>query len=424
MTVRRRARWLKVALAAAWITATISATVAKETNAVLSASSAVGSNSFTTAASFCPTTRPSGIVWIDGFESGRLIGSHGSSQFFGGANTAQLLADTAVARYGTYSLKVSPNGVATYIQSLFSAQNTTGTVRFAVRLASLPSADVQLMSIGALSGGQPLQLMYHTATQKLALQFSGSASVESSGTVSATTWYFIEIKEDMSTTTWSANWRVNSVDQSARTLAVGATGKLWTFNLGTLAAATYTANYDDAAVSSTAADYPLGDGKVLILRPTGMGTHNTSGNFQNNDATAINSTSYQRLDETPMITSTDYIKQVTALSTAYIEITMADTTETCVRLVQGDLLYDPLNSNQANNGKTSIFDGSTESVVYSGGMSGTTTNQYLIVGMAPPTGTTWSPTELNGLVMRIGYSTDASPNPQWHALAIEYEVPL
>ncbi|MDP9336137.1 MAG: hypothetical protein M3Q30_22895, partial [Actinomycetota bacterium] len=62
--------------------------------------------------------------------------------------------------------------------------------------------------------------------------------------------------------------------------------------------------------------------------------------------------------------------------------------------------------------------------VYSGGMSGTTTNQYLIVAVAPPTATTWSPTELNGLVMRIGYSTDASPTPQWHALAIEYEVPL
>ena len=155
-----------------------------------------------------------------------------------------------------------------------------------------------------------------------------------------------------------------------------------------------------------------------------MGTHNTSGDFQNNDGTAINSTAYQRLDDLPMNTSTDYIKQVTALSTAYIELTMADTTETCVRLVQGDLLYDPLNSNQSNNGKTSIFDGSTETVVQSGAMNGTTTNQYLNVAMAPPTGTTWSPSELNGLVMRIGYSTDASPAPRWEDLAIEYEVPL
>ncbi|MDP9336280.1 MAG: hypothetical protein M3Q30_23610, partial [Actinomycetota bacterium] len=347
------------------MTATIFVTAARETNAVLTASSAVGSNSFTTAASFCPTTRPSGIEWIDGFETGRLIGGHGFSQFFTGANTAQLLADTAVARYGTYSVKVAPNAVATYIEGLFPVENASGTVRFAVRLASLPSADVELMRIQPLSGGQPLQLMYHTSTQKFALQFVGNTSVESSSTVSAATWYLIEIKEDMSTTTWSANWRVNKVDQSARTLSVGATGKWYAFYLGTLSAATYTANYDDVAVSSTGADYPLGDGKVLILRPNGMGTHNTSADFQNNDATAINSTSYQRLDDTPMNTSTDYIKQVTALSTAYIELTMADTTETCVRLVQGDLLYDPLNSNQSNNGKTSIFDGSTESIVYS-----------------------------------------------------------
>src|SRR5205814_310244 len=152
--------------------------------------------------SVCPSTRPTGVEWIDGFESGRIIGSHGESVFFTGANTAQVSADTITPRYGAYSLKVAANGVATYIESLLPVEN--------------------------------------------------------------------------------------------------ATGKWYAFYLGTLSAATYTANYDDVVVSSAGADYPLGDGKVLILRPNAMGTNNTATDFQNDDATAINSTSYTRLDETPM----------------------------------------------------------------------------------------------------------------------------
>src|SRR5438309_7272564 len=152
----------------------------------------------------CPSTRPSGIEFIDGFESGRLIGSNALSPFFTGANTTQLSADTAVARYGTYSLKIAANAAATNVESFLPVQNTSGTVRFAVRLASLPTADVELMRITATSSAQPLQLMYHTSTQKFALQFGSNPSAEASNALSAATWYLIEVKSDMSTTTWSA----------------------------------------------------------------------------------------------------------------------------------------------------------------------------------------------------------------------------
>jgi hypothetical protein len=43
--------------------------------------------------------------------------------------------------------------------------------------------------------------------------------------------------------------------------------------------------------------------------------------------------------------------------------------------------------------------------------------------MIAPTAMPWTQTTLNGAVARIGYSNDATPNPRWTALMLEYDVP-
>jgi hypothetical protein len=392
------------------------------TRAAFSTTTSNSGNALQAAANFCPTTGVSGAEMIDGFELGRITGATASSAFFSAANSANVTADSAVARYGTYSLKIVANGVATNAQRIFTATTTVEDVRFAIRFASLPSADVEVMRMGPASGAA-LQLMYHTSTHKLALQFSTGASIEEAASVVAGTWYLVEVKLDMTTSTWSGAWYVDEVAQTGRTVSGTAGTTAYQLFLGTTLANTYTANYDDVAVMASASNFPLGDGKVLILKPTGMGTHNIPLDFQNDDSTVINSSSYTRVDDIPASSSTDYIKQVTALSTAYIELTFDDTTETCVRLVQGDMLHDLQNTNQGDNGKTSIFDGSTERVVYSGSMTSNSTGQYLREAIIAPVSTTWSASELNGVVGRIGYSTDASPTPRWDAFLVEYEVP-
>jgi hypothetical protein len=64
----------------------------------------------------------------------------------------------------------------------------------------------------------------------------------------------------------------------------------------------------------------------------------------------------------------------------------------------------------------SVFDGATESIVYSGAMNAVgITYKAAIVGNS----TWWTQGKINGYVARVGYSTDISPLPQWDALMLE-----
>jgi hypothetical protein len=74
-----------------------------------------------------------------------------------------------------------------------------------------------------------------------------------------------------------------------------------------------------------------------------------------------------------------------------------------------------------NTGKSSIFDGASESVVYSGDMSNTAiTYAGAIVS---PAAASWTQTSVNGLVTRLGYASDANPDPYWDGILLELAVP-
>lgn len=76
----------------------------------------------------------------------------------------------------------------------------------------------------------------------------------------------------------------------------------------------------------------------------------------------------------------------------------------------------------SNDGRASIIDGRGETVVYGGEMGGTTLRHARAIfsrGGAP-----WTPSLVNALVARVGYSSDISPIPCWDALLLEYDVPI
>jgi hypothetical protein len=150
-----------------------------------------------------------------------------------------------------------------------------------------------------------------------------------------------------------------------------------------------------------------------------MGTSVGAGNFRNNDATAIDANSWQRLDEVPMTSNADYVRQQTNSGTSYVELGLQDMTATCIREVSAVLAFHAAGT-AADVGKTSIFDGPTESVVFSGDMSQTAL-QYKSAVLAPGAGI-WSQGALNGLVARLGYSTDSAPNPYWDSIMLEAAV--
>ena len=121
-----------------------------------------------------------------------------------------------------------------------------------------------------------------------------------------------------------------------------------------------------------------------------------------------------------MTSTADYIRQQTSSSSSYVEFGLQTPTETCIRDLSAVLAYHAAGS-AADNGKTSIFDEASETVVFGGDISQTGL-QYKSTVVAPAA-VTWNQAAVDGLVARVGYSTDSSPNPYWDSIMLEAAVP-
>jgi hypothetical protein len=382
----------------------------------LSAFSAPTSNdgsSFATASSFggsCGTAPTP--VWINGMEHGSTQTPDIFSQTLGVANY-----DATVAHTGTGSLKVSKSSSISYIRKAISGN--TQVLHFALRIASLPTGDVTLASLDSTIGTD-LLIRYQAATQKLALQWGTGTAVAASSTVTTATWYTIDIKTSTAVSPLTASWQIDGVDQPDASSTAAATGQ-GNLHFGTSASEspTYVINFDDIFYSRTLADYPLGDIRIRALHPDSGGTHNNAGAFRNNGDTAIDADSWMRIDDPSIFGgNADYVKQVAADTSGYLEFGFENTSETCIRGVQAYASLGSLSS-QGNTLKSSVFDGSTERVVYSGGSPCGACTQPKNVLVAPAA-SAWTQAAVNGLVMRNGYASANTPQAFWSALMLEY----
>lgn len=364
------------------------------------------------AAPSCPAGQPN-PWWMTGVETGMLspgIGLFDSA--LGGT------ADSGVARNGRWSLKVNKvSGQYGYVNK--TASGTAQVMSFGLRLASLPTTDVTLAWV-LPSTGNSLYLGYQASTQKLTLRWGTQAPAVSSSAVSAGTWYSIDMRANVGTNPRTGDWRVDGAAQPSVSSAEAtstASALYWGSN-NTANTQAFTANYDDLVASTTSANYPIGTMKVLPLRPDGMGTSASSLAYENNDGTAIDSTTWTRLDDDPMTSTADYVGQVGSVSgvDAYVEVNFSDIAEPCVKAVSGVVGFHAA-GRQVNHGKTSVFDSGTETAIYNGDMS-TTTLQHA-AKVVTPAGGTWSQGAANGLRARVGYSSDNNPVPYWDSLLLE-----
>jgi hypothetical protein len=398
----------RVVISVAWCLAMALSASALSANATLISTASTAASTFTSAA--CIGTTPT-ATWLTGFETGQTLLYQ---------TTINLAMDTTVVRSGSRSGKITKaNNAQAYLQQSGFTQQTV--VGFAIRFASLPTADVTSLASLATTGTS-LFLGYQTTGQRFTLRWGTNAAVTSSTTVSADTWYYIDLKIDVSVNPNTASWAVDSATQSGVSLASAAQSVL-NFVFGSKALAdVFTAYYDDVVQTTTLADYPIGGVHVLTLSPDGTGTHNTPTDFQNDDGTAISASSYSRINEVPLepgpITVTTGIKQITTRTTSYLEFTLSDTSASCIKGVQVSMAMHKTAS-QSNQMKTSLFDGGTERVVYNGDSVGNGLVAYKTATIAPASAP-WTTTALNGLVMRVGYSSDASPIPFLDGLIVEY----
>ncbi|MDQ3741624.1 MAG: hypothetical protein M3389_11855, partial [Actinomycetota bacterium] len=267
-------------------------------------------------------------------------------------------------------------------------------------------------------------LRYVASSKTFTFALAGSSTVTSASSVTLAEdqWYVIDLKYDPSTTTHQLSWRLDGAAQPS--VSVGSTvAGVTEVQFGTKVADTYTAYYDDVMLTSNGAYYPLGDGKVYPLKPDGMGNLAPAGSiFVNDDGSALNATSWTRLDESPLSTYTDYIAQTAVNTTSYAEITFANTAETCIRAAMGYITFHTLVS-KASLAKFLVYDGSTASTIRDGDFNHTTGRD---VAKPITPASTWSTTALNGLVGRFGYWSGGSangPSPLLDGALIEFEVP-
>ena len=405
-SMSRRARVGLLLAAAAFV-----ATAAGITYSAFSSTTSNPSSSFSAASTFCTRTS---AVWLTGFESG-AVSSAGGGLFT--TLTGAPTADAATFRNGGYSLRIADAAAGSTVGALktFTATNVV-VARFAIRLSALPSVSSSLVYVDSATD---LVFGYDQPSQKFSLTL-GASTATSASTVSAGSWYVIDLRYDLRANPNLGDWRVDGVAQTQVTRAAAASTANG-FGLGaTTNPSIYTANFDDLIVANQAKAYPIGNGKVVRLIPDGVGTHNTPGDFRDDDNTAVDAASWQRIDDVPVTGTTDYVLQLNNSATSYLEFSFGNTAETCIREVSAVVAYRSATTT-ANTGKTSVFAGGTESVVFSGDMSETTLTYAS--ALVTPAAAPWTQAAVNGLVTRIGYAGDANPDPYWDGLMLELAVP-
>ena len=133
--------------------------------------------------------------------------------------------------------------------------------------------------------------------------------------------------------------------------------------------------------------------------------------------TRRSTTTYQRIDDTSVTTGADYVSQPTVGVNDYIEVTLGNANASCVVGVSGLVAYDAAANGGTNVAKTTIVDGGTERIVWSGDMS-TTTLTYKSAILTPAVAP-WTPGAVDGLMARIGYASNVTPVPFWDGLLVE-----
>jgi hypothetical protein len=377
----------------------------------------------------CTTPRINNIVGVEtGANSPVGTGTHEFVSYTG--TTKSPVADAAVKRTGAYSLQATGGEWnQAHIGSLSIPGPPVSVLHFAIRLASLPTADVAEFTEINSTSGPNLQFGYESTGSKFRLTWKSIAGqVESTTAVVAGTWYVIDILYDARANPHVASWQVNGAAQpSTSTPSTSVNMSGWSLGTTTPSDA-FTVNFDDMVISDSPEAYPLPDIRVAPLLPNEMGPGNGSPGtaLTNNGGSAIDANTWTRLDDVPMTSTTDYVQQVNNGTSNYVEVAFANTTETCVLGVKAiahigkagssaaHLRFDVLEGTQVN----TLLNGNPNDLFAHYGRSVPNTPTSWMV--ATQGGAAWTTTMVNGVKARFGYSSDANPDPWFHSMQLQY----
>lgn len=349
-----------------------------------------------------------------------------------------LVSSTINRRTNGFSLDVwknAPSSTTLYRRKDFQTASNKWAGRFYVFFQQMPNIKMRIFglddSLGVVNG-----LRFSVDSSAFRTEWGTFASNPAPNVIVTGTWYRIDFKCNTSANAFVTDWMINGVPQPTHifTGTAGTQNQL-TFGVVTSSTGTCRINYTDAIVSQTITDYPIGAGMGWALLPNSVitGSWNVPDNFRNDNMTAVDANSWNRLDEWPPSTgsTSDYVKQITIMSTGYIPFGIQDRLDSGQGVINGVEAFVGYTSSgtSANTGaavvkrldqtEVGIFGSTTGRGDYSDG----SINDWWfgMVQVDKPTGG-WTTQEINGLQFRIGYSTDVSPQPFWGALLLEYDV--
>lgn len=341
--------------------------------------------------------------------------------------------DTTTFRNGARSLRCNPSGAIEYVgRSLTSSNILVGS--FAIRFETIPT--VSLFLFAAVPSGTFAYIAFNQTTGKLQVT-DGTTAADFGPVLSADTWYLVDFRFNISANPWALTAQVDGANAATANPAIASSSfTSWRIGAGVDdGTTTVDVYYDDLVLSTTSGDYPLGDHKVLVMRPNADGTHSfTAGDFGYGDAGGNVATSatdvWSFLDDTTIaaIDTTDSIRQKVIRSTGYVEVNFEPSPDAANAWgVQVHGSYDAL-ATGANTSWLKWNDGGTILDVYSNAPTGadfsnTTVTYNSTQRATAPSGGAWTQAKLDAIKMRWGYSTDVTGTPVIHGLMLEVAYP-
>lgn len=310
----------------------------------------------------------SGIFHVDGFEYGPNEFNYNVAGWDTGEpdeidlETNVTIQDDVV-RSGRYALKCAPtDALPSAIAIAHTFSHHSGSARVYFMFGTLPaSGRVEVLMFMWSGQNEAATFVYYDSTdgrlhlrQTVDEPDSGyqfpldyTSGPESDGPpIEAGRWYRLDIR----VTGWGAeggqpevsvDWQVDGTAYPSITADPEGMEGDFPFNLllGSSSTEACTIYFDDLVLSGQPHDadppdpdptYPIGPGYVLPYLPSACGTHNDpSDRLQDADGSAIDSNSWQGLDDWPFNppASWDGVKQITTDASAYAEFLFEDITE-------------------------------------------------------------------------------------------------
>jgi hypothetical protein len=386
------------------------------------------------------------VEFFTGFEPGLNVAS---GDWYDTSATPPSIS-TSTVRNGARSMRFPLTG-ARWVRRRFATPPATASYVFYIRFDAVdPSFTVGVFDVSNSAQSKNVNVLAVTdAGSNLSLKiriYDGVSTFDTtpvSGFLQDTS-YRVELKYDWSGAAWKVTWGTAAGDASLTTHdtdftggnAAGAGTQDYVL-LGSSGTGFLTDFYiDDFAMSNSGSDFPIGPSKVMPFVPDARGTHNLDASpssfwFQHDGVTptaltTAESTSYSRIDDAPLLGSTDYLYGTgTPGGTQYAEYTFPPGSgiPDAVRVIES--------VRQATAGGSHY----TSKITDDGGVSLTTIQSALdpnsasevtkqAVALSKPSGGAWTSAAFDALAYRWGLTADATPEIRLYAVMLEVLYPV